>query len=77
MPRCQNLSPFISESKNTFALEQKAIVVSFAENVAFLLGHPVQYMFFSKKGNVHGLQISHTAQMLKERCEEVMKNVFN
>ena len=29
----------ISESKNIFALEQKAIVLSFVKNVAFLLGH--------------------------------------
>ena len=31
----------LSESKNTLAVEQKAIVVSFVENVAFLFGHPV------------------------------------
>ena len=31
----------LSETKNTFALEQKAIVVSFVKNVAFLLGHLV------------------------------------
>ena len=31
----------LSESNNTFALEQKAIVVSFVKYVAFLLGHPV------------------------------------
>ena len=31
----------LSESKNAFALEQKAIVLSFVKNVAFLLGHPV------------------------------------
>ena len=31
----------LSESKNTFALEQKAVVLSFVKNVAFLLGHPV------------------------------------
>ena len=31
----------LSESKNTFALEQKAIVVRFVKNVAFLLGHQV------------------------------------
>ena len=30
-----------SESKNTFVLEQKAIILSFVKNVAFLLGHPV------------------------------------
>ena len=29
------------KSKNTFALLQKAIVVSFVKNVAFLLGHTV------------------------------------
>ena len=29
----------LSESENTFALEQQAIVVSFVRNVAFLLGH--------------------------------------
>ena len=31
----------LSESKNIFALEQKAIVLNFVKNVAFLLGHPV------------------------------------
>ena len=31
----------LSESKNMFALKQKAIVLSFVKNVAFLLGHPV------------------------------------
>ena len=31
----------LSESKNISALEQKAIVLSFVQNVAFLLGHPV------------------------------------
>ena len=31
----------LSESKNIFALEQKAIVLSYVTNVAFLLGHPV------------------------------------
>ena len=31
----------LSESKNIFALEQKAVVLSFVKNVAFLLGHPV------------------------------------
>ena len=31
----------LSESKNIFALEQKAIVSSFVKNVAFLLGHPL------------------------------------
>ena len=31
----------LSESKNTSALEQKAIILSFVKNVAFLLGHPV------------------------------------
>ena len=29
--------------KNIFALEQRAIVLSFVKNAAFLLGHPVQY----------------------------------
>ena len=36
----------LSESKNTFALEQKAIILSFVKNVAFLLGHPV-YLYCS------------------------------
>ena len=31
----------LSESGNIFALEQKAIALSFVKNVAFLLGHPV------------------------------------
>ena len=31
----------LSESKNTFALEQNAIVLSVVKNVAFLLGHLV------------------------------------
>ena len=31
----------LSESRNIFALEQKAIALSFVKNVAFLLGHPV------------------------------------
>ena len=31
----------LSESKAIFALEQKAIVLSFVKNVTFLLGHPV------------------------------------
>ena len=31
----------LSESKNIFALEQKAIVLSFVKNVAFFLGHVV------------------------------------
>ena len=29
------------EFKNIFALQQKAIVLNFVKNVAFLLGHPV------------------------------------
>ena len=32
----------LSESKSVFASEQKAIVLSFVKNVAFLLGHPVE-----------------------------------
>ena len=35
----------LSESKNTSALEQNVIVVSFVKNVAFLLGHPVQSIY--------------------------------
>ena len=31
----------LSESKSLFAIEQKAIVSCFVNNVAFLLGHPV------------------------------------
>ena len=31
----------LSESKNIFALEHKAVVLSFVINVAFLLGHPL------------------------------------
>ena len=31
----------LSESKNIFASERKAIVLSFLKNIAFLLGHPV------------------------------------
>ena len=31
----------LSETENVFVLEQKAIVLSFVANVAFLLGHPV------------------------------------
>ena len=31
----------LSESKHIFVLDQKIIVLSFVENVAFLLGHPV------------------------------------
>ena len=31
----------LSESKNIFALEQKAIVFSFVKYVSFLFGHPV------------------------------------
>ena len=31
----------LSESKNSLALDQKAIILSFVKNVAFLLGHPV------------------------------------
>ena len=30
-----------SESRNIFALEKKAIALSFVKNVAFLLGHPL------------------------------------
>ena len=43
MPRCQNVKFIhtLSESKNIFVSEQKAIVLSFVKNVAFLLGHPV------------------------------------
>ena len=33
----------LSESKTIFALEQKAIVLSFVKNVAFLLGNPVYF----------------------------------
>ena len=29
----------LSKSENTYALEQKAIILSFVKNVAFLLGH--------------------------------------
>ena len=31
----------LSESKSMFAIEQKAIVLCFVKNVAFLLGQPV------------------------------------
>ena len=31
----------LSKSKNIFALEQKAIVLSYVKNIAFILGHPV------------------------------------
>ena len=31
----------LSEHENVFTLEQRAIVLSFVKNVAFLLGHPV------------------------------------
>ena len=33
----------LSGSKNILALEQKTIVLSYAKNVAFLLGHPVDF----------------------------------
>ena len=32
----------LSESKNTFALEKKAIILSFVKNVAFLFGQTVE-----------------------------------
>ena len=35
-----------SESKNSFEIEQKAIISCFVKNVAFLLGHPVNYRKF-------------------------------
>ena len=36
----------LSEYKNIFALEQRAFVLSFVKNVAFLLGHPVDFYRF-------------------------------
>ena len=36
----------LSESKSIFEIEQKAVVSCFVENVAFLLGHPVQLQNF-------------------------------
>ena len=48
----------LSESKNTFALKQKAIILSFVKNAAFLLGHPVvlailQYLKYWRFAIVH------------------------
>ena len=34
-----------SESKYIFAIEQKAIDLCYVKNVAFLLGHPYQYLY--------------------------------
>ena len=34
----------LSEFKNIFALEQKAIALNFVKNIAFLLGHPVNLL---------------------------------
>ena len=48
----------LSESKSIFATQQKAIVSCFAENVAFLLAHPVVLSFdnisnFCQKGSIY------------------------
>ena len=43
----------LSESTNIFVLEQKAIVLSFVNIVAFLLGHPVYIYIYIYKGSVN------------------------
>ena len=45
----------LSESKNIFVLEQKAIVLSFVKNVASLLGHTV---FLESNDVVNGLVLT-------------------
>ena len=40
----------LSESKNIFALKQKAVFLSFIKNVAFLLGHLAHVHTVNKKG---------------------------
>ena len=43
----------LSESKNTFALEQKPIILGFVKNVAIFLGHPVQLAYIMHDPLIH------------------------
>ena len=79
MPRRQNVTFIhaLSESKNIFVSEQKAIVLSFVKNVTFSLEHPVKeyelltfMMLFSGQGDL-------CRSGLRAGCSELLTTIQN